>query len=250
MNLLGQTYSGRVYLREGNEQLFLHRAYVTNLTTQQTILTALDGGFSIAAKTGDIIRFTSIITQRQDMRLTAEMLARAGNFVELRPEYHEIQTVNIKFKPTGDLRRDTYALRTAEKKLRIAEIVGLPEPKGDGYSPVQPVAALKDGGLSISVQTIYDALSGDAQKKKRLKDYEIMSRNVTVVRNYFGEDYFKKLKIPQNLVDNFLQFVYLSDNLNRFIDSNNIEATKPFIEKYLPIYLQRLESSHLQDKKG
>ena len=240
-----QVFSGQIFMRENASDLFLNRAYVTNLSTQFTTLSGYNGEFSIPAKEGDVIRFTSIITERQDFKIKPDNLSRKSNFVQLKPAYHQIEEIVIKFKPTGDIRKDVMALRSAEKPLKVAELIGLPEPVGDGYSPQEPVAALKDGGFSINVQTIYDAISGDAAKKKRLKNFEIMDSEISAVKNYYGVEYFKKLKIPANLIDNFIQFVYLSDNIKIYIMSKNLEGVKPYIEKYLPIYLERVQNSHL-----
>ena len=72
-----------------------------------------------------------------------------------------------------------------------------------------------------------------------------MSRSIKALQDYFGDDYFIRLKIPKELIPNFLQFVYSSDNITTFLDANNFEATKIYIEKYLPIYLRRLQNSHI-----
>lgn len=232
-------------MKENATELFLNRAYVTNLRTQTTTLSGANGEFSIAAKEGDIIRFTTIITVRQDVRVTQERLEHSHNFIELKPEYHQIPEVVLSFRPTGDIRRDVYALKGPDKIVKVAEIIGLPEPKGDGYSPTSPVASMKNGGLSLDVQTIYNAISGDAARQKRLKNYEVMAGEIAAIRNYFGAEYFQKMKIPANLIDDFLQFIYLSDNIKIYVDTKNIEGTKPYIEKYLPIYLQRVRNSKL-----
>ena len=63
------------------------------------------------------------------------------------------------------------------------------------------------------------------------------------MKAYFGAEYFQKLRIPNNLIDNFLEFVYTSDNISHYFDAGNLEGTRTSIEKYLPIYLKRLESS-------
>ena len=42
--------------------------------------------------------------------------------------------------------------------------------------------------------------------------------------------------MPVHLVDNFLQFVYTSDNLKIYLDVANYEGNKGFYRKYLPIY--------------
>ncbi len=241
-----QTVQGQIYMKE-DSYVFLNQIFVTNIKDHKTILSNYNGEFVIPAKVGDVIRFTSIVTDRKDIIVTPEILANPKFYVELKPSYYEIQEIVIRFKPTGNLRTDVLALKKNEKSLEIAKMVGLPQPKGDGTSPTAPAAALAGGGLTFSIDTIYDIISGDQKKKKRLYDYEKMSRNLNTMKNYFGEEYFTKLKIPKNLIDNFLQFVYSSDHISTFIEVGNIEATKPSIEKYVPIYLKRLRNSNLME---
>lgn len=241
-----QNYSGEVFLRD-NSVLYLNQVYVTNLTTLKTVLTTYSGEFNLKAEPGDIIRFTSIITERKDVKLTPQMLA-TRNLVELKVAYYDIQEVVIsRFRPTGNLRYDVNSIRKEDKVLALKKIIGLPEPKGDGTSPVLPVAGLRDGGLTFSLESIFDILSGDRKKKQRLVAYERMNNSITNIKNYLGTDYFTRLKIPENLIDNFLQFVYTSENIEVYAQTGNFEAIKLPIEKYLPIYQRRLKNSHLQD---
>ncbi|SHE54541.1 hypothetical protein [Chryseobacterium takakiae] len=241
-----QSFSGEVFLRD-NSVLYLNQVYVTNLTTQKTVLSNYNGDFTISANAGDVIRFTSIVTERKDIRLTPQMIAQK-NLIELRIAYYDIQEVVInRFKPTGNLRYDVNALRKEDKALAIKKVIGLPEPKGDGTPPQLPVAGLRDGGLTFSLESIYDILSGERKKKQRYLAYERMNNSVTQIKNYLGKDYFVKFKIPENLIDNFLQFVYTSENIEPYIMAGNFEAIKIPIEKYLPIYQRRLRNSHLQE---
>lgn len=241
-----QNYSGEVFLRD-NSVLYLNQVYVTNLTTLKTVLTSYSGEFNLKAEPGDIIRFTSIITERKDVKLTPQMLT-TKNLVELKVAYYDIQEVVIsRFRPTGNLRYDMNSIRKEDKALALKKIIGLPEPKGDGTSPVLPVAGLRDGGLTFSLESIFDILSGDRKKKQRLVAYERMNNSVTNIKNYLGTDYFTRLKIPENLIDNFLQFIYTSENIEVYVQAGNFEAIKLPIEKYLPIYQRRLKNSHLQD---
>ena len=241
-----QIFSGEVFLRD-NSSLYLNQVYVTNLTTLKTVLTPYNGDFNINAGPGDVIRFTSIVTERKDVKLTPQMF-NSKNLVELKIAYHDIQEVVIsRFRPTGNLRYDVNSLRKEDKALALKKVIGLPEPKGDGTSPQLPVAGLRDGGLTFSIESIFDILSGERKKKQRLVAYERMSNSVTQVKNYLGKEYFTRFKIPENLIDNFLQFVYTSENIDVYIQSGNIEAVKIPIEKYLPIYQRRLKNSHLQE---
>ena len=242
-----QFFSGEIIIRD-NSVYYLNQVYVTNLSSQSTVYTDYFGAFKIPAKPGDVIRFTSIISDRKDVTVTAEDLQNQSNFVELKIAYYDIQEVVIsKFKPTGNLRKDVSSLKTGEKALALQKMIGLPAPKGDGTSPQLPVAGFAGGGLTFSLESIYDILSGDRQKKERASQYEKMNSAVTGIKNYFGTAYFTNLKIPANYIDNFLQFVYTSDNILPYVQSNNYEAVGIYIEKYLPIYQRRLRNSNLMD---
>lgn len=246
VNVNAQLFSGAVFLRDYSN-MYLNQIFVTNLNAQKTVLTNFNGEFILEAKVGETIRFTSIVTERKDIVVTTEMLAGHKNLFELRISYYDIEEVVIaRFKPSGNLRADVAKIKVGEKNMKLREMIGLPEPKGDGRSPYAPVAAFADGGLSFSVTSIYDIFSGDKKRKQRLYEYEKMTSGTIILKNYFGEEYFTRLKIPQNLIQNFLQFIYTSENLNPYIDSGNLEAIKIYIEKYLPIYLKRLENSNLQ----
>lgn len=240
-----QFFSGEIIIRD-NSVYYLNQVYVTNITSHNTVYTDYFGAFKIPAKPGDIIRFTSIITDRKDVMVTAENLQNASNFVELKVAYYDIQEIVIsKFKPTGNLRKDVSSLKTGEKALALQKAIGLPAPKGDG-TPIQlPIAGFSGGGLTFGLESIYDLLSGEKKKKERAMQYERMNGAVTAIKNYYGNDYFTTLKIPVNLIDNFLQFVYTSDDISPYIQSNNYEAIAIYIEKYLPIYQKRLVNSRL-----
>lgn len=242
-----QFFSGEILIRD-KSVYYLNQVYVTNITSHKTVYTDYFGSFKIPAKAGDIVRFTSIISDRQDVKVTAENIENGHNIVELKVAYYDIQEVVIsKFKPTGNLRKDVSSLKTGEQTLALQKMIGLPSPKGDGTSPVLPVAGLSGGGLTFSLESIYDILSGERKKQERASQYEKMNFSVAGIKNYYGVEYFAALKIPPNLIDNFLQFVYTSENLYPFIQANNYEAVGVYIEKYLPIYERRLRNSNLMN---
>ena len=243
-----QFFTGEIFIRD-KSVYYLNQVYVTNITAQKTVYTDYFGTFKIPAKPGDVIRFTSIVTDRTDVKVTAEQLQTNKNFVELKIAYYDIQEVVInKFKPTGNLRKDVLSLKNGEKAMALQKMIGLPAPKGDGTSPQLPVAGFSGGGLTFSLESIFDILSGERKKQERAQQYEKMNIAITNIKNYYGESYFSDLKIPSNLIDNFLQFVYSSDNIYPFVQANNYEAVAIYIDKYLPIYQRRLKNSQLMEK--
>ena len=243
-----QFFSGEILIRD-KSIYYLNQVYVTNITAQKTVYTDYFGTFKIPAKPGDVIRFTSIVTDRKDVAVTADQLETGRNIVELKIAYYDIQEVVIsKFKPTGNLRKDVTSLKTGEKALALQKVIGLPVPKGDGTSPQLPVAGLSGGGLTFNLESIFDILSGERKKQERAQQYEKMNLAVSNIKNYYGEAYFANLKIPVNLIDNFLQFVYSSDNISTYVQTNNYEAVGIYIDKYLPIYQRRLKNSNLMNE--
>jgi hypothetical protein len=242
-----QYFSGEIIIRD-QSVYYLNQVYVTNISAQKTVYTDYFGTFKIPAKPGDIIRFTSIVTDRTDVTITAEQLENPSNFVELKIAYYDIQEVVIsRFKPTGNLRKDVTSLKNGEKTLALQKMIGLPSPKGDGSSPELPVAGFAGGGLTFNLESIYDIFSGERKKKERAQQYERMVTSVSNIKKYYGADYFSNLKIPENLIENFLQFVYTSDDLYPLVMQNNYEAVALYIDKYLPIYQRRLRNSNLMD---
>ena len=240
-----QLFSGAVFLRD-HSNMHLNQVYVTNINLQRSVLANYNGEFTIPAKIGETLRFTSIITERKDIVVTEEMLAGQRNLFELKISYYDIEEVVItRFKPTKNLIADVARLKVGEKEMKLQKMIGLPLPKGNGQSPELPVAAFANGGLSFSLESVYDILSGDRKKKQRLYQYEKMQQNTLKLKNYFGETYFTKIKIPPTLIQNFLQFIYSSEDLQPYIDNGNFEAVQVYIEKYLPIYKKRLENSNL-----
>lgn len=242
-----QDFYGQIYIKERNA-LHQNQIFITNLSTHYTAVSDANGGFKIPAKVGDILRFTSLISERKDLKVSERHLKTDKNYVEIELAYREIPEVVIKFRPTGILKKDVRAIKDTERKMEIATIVGLPEPKGDGYAPPPSFSIANGIGATGVVEHIYDVVSGDIHRKKRLKDYEIMHNGIILMKKYFGTEYFKKVGIPEHLIDDFLMFIYKSDNIKKYINVENLEAIRPYIEKYLPIYTQRLKDSKLLNK--
>lgn len=241
----GQVFHGHVLI-EDRSSLYLNQVFVTNVTAQKTVLADGSGGFQITAKAGDVVRFTSIVTERKDLRMTPQLLANSDNIVSLPVAYFEIEEIVIKnFRPTKNLRNDVLAMKQNTRVEKIKKAIGLPEPRGNGLPPSAPLAAFAGGGLSFSVDAIFDLISGEKKKKERLQRYEQMSSALDRIKKYYGTAYFTRLGIPENMIDNFLQFVYSSEDLQEAVNRNNYEAVAFPIEKYLPIYKKRLNDAQL-----
>ncbi|MBS1550400.1 MAG: hypothetical protein JSS94_11130 [Bacteroidetes bacterium] len=247
--LHAQILKGEVFLKD-HSILYLNQVYVTNITTMKTVLTDYAGKFGIEAKLGDKIRFTSIVTERKDIMVTKELLENSNNFIELKLDYYDIEEVRIlSFRPSGNLRKDVLSLHKKDKVQEVYKMIGLPRPNIRSTPQNLPVASLANGGLSISLESVFDILSGERKKKERYVEYEKMNSITQNIQNYLGDEYFTSQKIPKEFIPNFLQFVYTSEKgiIQNLIQANNYEGVKYYLEKYYPIYQKRLKNSHLMN---
>ena len=147
ISVQSQEVKGYIYLNE-DERIFLNHIYVTNLNTEKTILSKINGAFSIPAKEGDIIRFTSFLTQRKDIKVTNDILQKTENFIELKQEYNNIEEVVIKFRPTGNLRTDVERLGYKKRPVHIDKIIGLAKKSKNTTDDDAPMG-IKKGGIVI-----------------------------------------------------------------------------------------------------
>lgn len=239
-----QEFQGKIIISE-NSVLYLNQIYVTNLNTRNTVLADYQGHFSLPAKVGDKIRFSSIVTERRDITVTQEMLERQLTMISLEVAYYQIKEVVVgNFKPTGNLEADIRKLPKSQS-LVLAEKIGLPIPKDPDYPSLSSVLDFNNGGLGFNLHSIFDIVSGAKRREERLRTYERMKEGVTAMRKYFGDEFFITKGIPRNLIENFLQFVYTSDNLGPILAVQNFVQAELSIEKFLPVYLKRLKISRL-----
>lgn len=224
----------------GTDNVIFNKVYITNITIQKTVITNLRGEFIISVNQGDVLRITSNRTLREDIKMTHDKIKKGFLFVELDLKPKEIEAVVLgKFKPTGNLKVDIEKLSRVDKIDELKKNIGLPEPISPIVNNTSPVS-FGNGGFNLNVQNVYDLFSGELKKKQRRMEYEKMQNTIKVVRSSLEDDYFIKMKIPKNYINNFLEFIYRSENKN--LTKDNVRF---LLEKYLPIYQKRLEDSFL-----
>ncbi len=244
-----QVFNAQIYLKD-NQSVSLNQVYVTNMRTDQTVLSNIKGNFVLPVKLGDIIRFTSVITNRVDVKIDANLLAKSNNSVFLDVADMEIKEIVLsRFKPSNNYPKDLLKLKINNDKMeRLNRAIGLPN--GKDFEPELDQIASFNNGMVLNINAIYELLSGENKKKKRLYEYEKMKNNLNKINHYYGDIFFINQKIPLRLVNDFLQFVYLSDNIENLVEKHNYASISFYINKYLPIYLQRIKNSNLLEIVG
>lgn len=190
--------------------------YVVNHQTNNFVLSKEGGYFSIKAKPGDSLMFSSI--QFKGKYVTIKEADFTGDllFVRLEPMIHELDQVvidkydNINAYSLGILTKPAKSYTPAERRLKTA---------GD----LKPSDFLGLLGGSMPADPIINAISGRTARLKKELAVEKKEMLMERIRERFEERYFvEKLKIPSEYVSGFLFYIVENDRfvtntvLNKF----------------------------------
>ena len=113
--LLSQQVIGTVKNDAGHEMAGVS---VLNLRTNEVVSTDRHGQFILEAKPTDELRFARAGFERVQIKLNEKNFAASTDVVlQLLPG--DIAEVKVKFKPTGDLKKDLQHFRSAEKVMAL-----------------------------------------------------------------------------------------------------------------------------------
>jgi hypothetical protein len=245
----GQRYQGKLLI-EGNEKLLPKQIFISNLSQTKDELLQNQSHFDIAAQIGDVIRFSGISVETKDIRIVAEMLNQPQQVVQLNLKSIDIETVTLNKKLTGNLKKDLLGIKTQTGSMDIQNMLALPQAKakqnykapsvinGSGENPV--LNALLAPLTGVNPDAIYKLLSGDAQHERRLFDYEKNMNDCKLIRDFFGDTYFMNQGLTEAQIPQFLQYLYLTEDLKTLVFEKKYMALVSIFEKQLPIFKARL----------
>lgn len=158
--VLGQnTFNGKIIANAGD----VEGVYVVNTRTEVMVVTNASGDFSIDAKVGDTLVFSSIQFKESRIVLTEENFSDLNFTVKLNPVIHQLQEViikrydNINSVALGIIPGGQKSYTQAERRLQTAT----------GLNATASAGSMAGG--SVSVDPLLNFLSGrTAMLKKEL----------------------------------------------------------------------------------
>lgn len=195
----------------------LEGVYVVNAQTEVMVTTTADGTFSIMAKPGDTLVFSSIQFKEKRVLLTSENFTDLSFTVKLNLVMHQLQEVivkrydNINAEALGIVPSNQKTYTEAERKLRTATDLD---------------AHLGLGG-SISLDPILNVFSGRSAMLKKEVAVEKKEFFMKLLENMFSMDHFvNRLKIPNEYVKGFEYYAVENDKFTNILSSKNKTSTE------------------------
>lgn len=199
----------------------LEGVYVVNAQTEAMVTTEVDGTFSILAKAGDTLVFSSIQFKENRVLLTAENFSDLNFTVKLNLVMHQLQEViirrydNINSVALGIVPRGQKTYTEAERKLHTATALNATGNAGTM------------AGGSISADPLFNFLSGrTAMLKKEVVVEKKEAFRKLLERMFSLEHFVDRLKIPLEYVKGFEYYAVDNDKFTVILDSKNKTSTE------------------------
>ena len=199
----------------------LEGVYVVNAQTEAMVTTTADGSFSIMAKPGDTLVFSSIQFKESRVLLTSANFTDLNFTVKLSLVMHQLQEViikrydNINAVALGIVPSNQKTYTESERKLRTATAL-------DATASASGMA-----GGSISADPFLNFLSGRTKMLKKELIVEKKEFFMKLLENMFSLDHFvNRLKIPNEYVKGFEYYAVENDKFTVILNSKNKTSTE------------------------
>ena len=211
------------------DEVLIPKTLIVNMRTNEKTYSDSQGSFTISAQIGDEIRFA-----KERYKLAKILITNSDQqTVRLEKIPQEIEEVRLINKNIA---------QSQEEGLRTS--IGLP--KGPEKPREKPVD-LKDDFLRIppivSIQNIYNAISGKSRRLKRLYKYEDLQEGLAWIRNNIDYQYFADAGIPAEKMNDFLMFALRDERVLMYMKAKNIGGITVEMDRQIDPYLEVLAVS-------
>ncbi len=186
---------------------------VSNLASEQSVLTRQGGFFDIPAVAGDTLMFSSVQFRGKRLAVPADAFAQPVFFVRLEAMINQLEEVKIErynsinAEDLGIVPRGIKTYTPAQRKLRTAS----------GMAGIGPAASLDPLINWITGRTAMLKKEVDVERKEMLKKK---------LEDLFEPDYFTgRLKIPEDYVEDFLHYISGDGPLESAVKAKNKTMT-------------------------
>lgn len=199
----------------------LEGIYVINAQTEVMATTTADGFFSIMAKSGDTLVFSSIQFKENRVLLTTENFSDLNFTVKLSLLMHQLQEViikrydNINSVALGIVPSGQKSYTAGERKLHTATAL----------NPTANAGTMAGG--SVSADPLFNFLSGRTAMLKKEVAVEKKEFFMKLLEKMFTTDHFvDRLKIPLEYVKGFEYYAVENESFTKILNSKNKTSTE------------------------
>lgn len=217
----------------------LEGVYVINAQTEVMATTTASGAFSIGAKAGDELVFSSIQFRESRVLLTAENFSDLNFTVKLTMVMHQLQEVVVKnynginAVSLGIIPSGQKSYTQAERKLHTATALNATANAGTM------------AGGSLSADPLLNFFSGRTAMLKKEVAVEKKEAFMKLLERMFSLDHFvNRLQIPLEYVKGFEYYAVENDKFTVVLNSKNKTSTEFLLAELAVKYKEIIASEN------
>ncbi|WP_299210955.1 hypothetical protein [uncultured Dokdonia sp.] len=224
---------------------------VVNISLRKGAITNEAGIFEIPVRVSDTINISAVQYDSKQFVVTQKMYDRKTMSLYLVPKINELDEVKISnMDLTGYLRRDI--LNTPLEKTITAASLGLPVNAHPPFTPEERRVYSASGKGAGAFGSLIMAINGQAKSYKKQLEVMRFQMKVEKAREKFSDTlYMKSLNIPENLIEDFVFFVFEEKKIEGKDDAENVMDLLEYMltksKKY--VALKQKERALLKNKK-
>lgn len=217
-NLLAQVEVATVLKGKVDANIMdLEGIYVVNVRTEASVVTNADGSFSIPAKIGDTLIFSSVQLKERRIILIDEDFASTNFVIKIEVGMNQLREViikrydNINAVAMGIIPVGQRSYSPAERKLK-------------GATDLDASVGL---GGSVALDPLLNFFSGRSAMLKKELAVEKKEIFMQLLEKMFNTDHFvQKLSIPLDYVKGFEYFAVENESFTKILNTNNKTTTE------------------------
>ncbi len=234
------TLEGRVQSTDKD----LADVYVMNITAKRTTITDANGYFTIRASLNDSLVFTALQYKKKVVVVSIEMLYSKNIVVPLEESITQLdEVVVMPYNLTGDMSRDLRFLDVGP--ITTASTLGLPNAyvKPPTKAQRELFEATTGGGI-VPLNPVLNAISGRTKMlKHRVARDQKYGRTQRVRAFYADTLYTKRLRIPEEKIEDFMYFCEVDPKFGIVVDTHDRLQIWEFIKKKSVAYRENSKNS-------
>jgi len=221
---------------------------VVNISLKKGAITNTEGEFIIPASIGDTINISAVQYESRQFVVNKTIYDRKKISLYLVPKITQLDEVYISnIELTGDMRKDV--MSTTLKPVITAASLGLPQNAHPTFSPEERrlyTAQSSSGGI-VPIGALINAISGRTAMLKKHLAVSRLQAAVTKTKDKFSDTlYMKELNIPEELIEDFVYYVYEDEQALKSIDQDNLLKLLEYMKKKSKQYVALKEQEEIR----
>ncbi len=225
-----------------NDTIEKSQLTVVNISLREGTITNANGEFTILARENDTINVSAVQYESRQFVVNKTMYNRKKISLYLIPKVTQLDEVNISnIDLTGDIKKDVGS--TKLQRIVTPKDLGIPE----NTAPERTVEERRyytavTSGAGIPLDGLINAMTGRLKMLKKHIEVSRFAKKVQDTRYRYSDSiYMQKLKIPEELIGDFVYYIFEDEKSKQFVDTGNALGLLDFMIEKSEVYRQLKE---------